>query len=122
MGLGNKGSTRVISSYLTRYFEESGNAQQVERRERADWSEAQNLQADVFLGQLRDLAFSHAREAFDVERVALREQQAELLERVQAAEDAAAEFGENKEKLEATIQQQAELITDQRDARIKVED
>ncbi len=121
VALGNKGSTRVISSYLTRYFEDSGSAQQIEQRPRPLWSEAQNLQADLYLNQLRDLAFTHAREAFNAERVTMREQYDELLERVQAAEDAAADLGENKEKLEATIQSQVELITDQRDARLELE-
>ena len=108
----------MISSYLTRYFEESGSAQLIEQRVRPGWSEAQNTQADLYLNQLRDLAFSHAREAFNDERVTMREQYDELLERVQVAEGAAADLAENKEKLEATICQQAEL----HDARIALQD
>ncbi|TIC78554.1 DNA-binding protein [Crenobacter intestini] len=122
VALGNKGSTRVISSYLTRYFEESGSAQQIERHARPNWSETENLQADVFLNQLRDLALTHAQAAFDGERLALREQHEDMLERVQAAEDAAAELGENKEKLEAALSQQAEQLASLRDAHIGLQD
>ncbi|NDV14087.1 DNA-binding protein [Crenobacter caeni] len=122
VALGNKGSTRVISSYLTRYFEESGSALQIERNTRPRWSDAENLQADLFLNQLRDLAFTHARAAFDGERLALREQHEDMLERVQAAEDAAAELVENKEKLEAVIQQQTEQLATLRDAYIGLQD
>lgn len=122
VALGNKGSTRVISSYLTRYFEETGGQQQIERRARPGWSEEQNALVDGFLSQVRDLAFAHAREAFDAERLEMHLQYEELLERVQAAEDAAAELGEDKVKLEANLQQQGERLAELRDAHIGLQD
>lgn len=118
VALGNKGSTRVISSYLTRYFEESGGQQQIERRARPGWTEEQNALVDGFLSQVRDLAFAQASEAFDAERLTIHSQYEELLERVQAAEDAAVELGEDKEKQEATLQQQAERLAELRAAHI----
>lgn len=118
VALGNKGSTRVISSYLTRYFEESGGQQQIERRARPGWTEEQNALVDGFLSQVRDLAFAQASEAFDAERLTIHSQYEELLERVQAAEDAAVELGEDKEKQEAALQQQAERLAELRDAHI----
>ncbi len=117
VALGNKGSTRVISSYLTRYFEDSGRTQQIEQRMRPGWDEAQNAQADSFLNKLRDLAFDHERQAFDHERQAMQAQFETLLERVQVAEEAAIELTGHKEKLEETLQQQSELLAQQRDER-----
>ncbi len=122
VALGGKGSTRVISGYLTRYFEESGSAQQLDRRSRTGWSEEQNLHADIFLNQLRDLALSHAQHVFDSERQIVREQFEALLERVQAAELSVSEKEEANVKLEQSLHQHAELIVQLREERIELQD